>query len=224
MAQNSTRQLIDHLKFLSGQDSLTDAQAATLLNYGIDSYTQLAITTDGKAQVDDAEEDDVSRATATLSSGSNKVNIGADFISWSFVEIEDADGNKTRLTPYDLRYSEETTPSSTVTSKPSRYDYYGGVFYFDTYADQAYTIRALYSRAFTHLDADTPSQVLGIPSIHAEYPVMHALYRLSLRTADEHRSQVRNELVDMERKIADFYRERDEDTPKRLIAKMDIRK
>lgn len=224
MAQNTAQNIIDQAKYLTGSTNLSNRDGVRLLGYGLDEYTYLAITSDGKAQVDDTEETDISRATATLASGKNKVTVGVDFLTWSFIEIEDSNGNRYRLSPYDQRYSEETTPKSTETGRPKRYDFYGGVFYFDKYADQDYTIRAHFSRAFTHASTDNLTKVVGIPSIHAEYLAIHMAARIALANNDPSYTQFRNEQTAYEVRIQDFYRVRDEDAPQVLQAKMDIRR
>jgi len=224
MAQNNVTDTIAHIKDLTGLTNLTNEKACRQINYAIDKYTYLALTSSGKAQVDDSTNTDINRATATLSSGTNKVQIGGDFIMWQFLEIEDGNGNRWRLTPYDQRFQEETTPKSTDTGRPSRYDYYGGVFYFDRYADQDYTIRAHYERAFNHVSTDNLSATIGIPSIHAEYPALYASARLMIGSNDSSYSAIRNEQQRMEMDITDFYRVRDEDMPQILQAKVDVRR
>lgn len=222
MALNTQSALITQLKYLSGQDNLSDADAVRLLNYALDDYTHLAINSDGKWQVDDTEEEDVSRATTTLAANENKVSFSSDFLKVSFVEIEDGT-DKLRLLPYDLRFEKETTPRTDNTGRPDRYDYYGGVMYFDRYADKAYTVRVFFSRPFTHLTTENTSQVIGIPSIHCEYLVFHAMHRLALRNSDSSRAQIRQELMELEQRVQDFYRRRDEDGGTFIRGKMDIR-
>jgi len=215
---------IEHIKDLTGQTNLSNAKGVRLINYALDKYTYLALTTDGKAQIDDSGNDDVNRAIATLQAGTNKVQMGADFIMWSFVEIEDSAGNKWRLTPYDQRFEEKTTPSPANTGRPKQYDSYGGLFYFDVYADQDYTIRAHYSRAFNHVSVDNLTATIGIPSIHAEYPALFAAGRVGMGNSDSAFSAIRAEQTLMEREIVDFYRVRDEDMPQILQAKADVRR
>lgn len=224
MAQNTAQNIIDHIKFLTGQDNLSTADGVRLINYAQDEYTYLAITADGKAQVDDSGETDANRASATLSSGTNKVRLGADFLTWQYVEIEDSNGNRWRVKPYDQRAEEETTPKTTDTGRPTRYDFYGGVFYFDKYADQDYTIRAHYSAAFTHATTDNLTKAIGIPSIHAEYIALHAAARLALANNDPSHAALRNERSAYEVRIQDFYRVRDEDMPQVLQATVDVRR
>lgn len=222
MSYTTAQSVIDQAKYLTGKTNLSDADALRLLALALNEYSYIALTTDGKAQVDDSEEPDTSRASTTLSSGANKVRIGTDFLTWSFVEVEDANGKRHRLTPFDQRFNEETTTVSTKTGRPRQYDFYGGVFYFDTYADQDYTVRAHYGRAFTH--PTSLSATLGIPSIHVEYLAKHIAANLALASNDPSYTQLRNEQEMSKRQVEDFYRVRDEDMPQVLAGKMDIRR
>lgn len=224
MAHNNLQDTIDQIKLLSGQTNVTNTAAARQVNYSLDKYTYLAITSDGKAQVDDTTNDDISRATATLDAGKNKVKLGGDFITWSYIEIENSAGERWRLKPYDQRFNEETTTSSANTGRPSRYDYYGGHFYFDKYADQAYTVRAHYNRAFNHVSVDNLSATIGIPTIHAEYLAVSGAAKLALANNDPSYTSLKREVMEMEEDIVDFYRTRDEDMPQVLQAKIDVRR
>lgn len=226
MAINTQSQLIDHLRFLSGTrtNSLTDADARRLLNFAIDHYSHIAMTSDGKWQVDDSQNTDQPIATTTLSATKNQLELQPAFLSIHWVEIEDGSGNKHRVRPHDRRFAEQTTPQSSKTGRPQFYDYNGGILTFDRYADTSYTVRVFFTRAFSHLTSDGgDSQTVGVPTIHTEYLVMYAMHRLGLKTADENRAQVRQELEQMERDIRVFYGRRDEDTENRIIGRMDIR-
>jgi hypothetical protein len=215
MAINTQRDLVAHLKFLTGQDALSNADAARLLNFGLDSYTQLAITSDGNWQTDGLGQSDVSRATATLATGETKLQLKADFITVSQVTIDDGDDTST-LTPYDQEKRRHPVPRTDDTGVPSMYDLYGQHIYFNTYADDDYDVTIHYSRPFVHLEAGNDNQEVGIPIIHTEYPVFFAAYRLMVRNNDPSATQVRNELIDMERKVKDYFARRDEDSPRRL--------
>lgn len=226
MAINTQAELVNHLRFLSGDNStsLTTADAVSLLNFGIDQYSYLAITSDGRWQFDDTENTDVPRASVTLNSGEVAIPFASTHLTIRFAEITDAEGNKARLDTFDRRDSGYTTPKTTDTGQPSAYNYEAGVMYFDVYANANYTVTIHFSRVATHFTEANTTQVLGIPSIHTEYIVLHALHRLSLRTGNENRAVVRNELEQMEKDIEDFYGRRDEDTHPQLSTSINLRK
>lgn len=218
MAINTQSELITHLKYLTGQDNLNDADARRLLNFALDDYTYIAITSDGNWQWDDSSNTDIPRATATLAANQVKLELPVTFLAIQQVTITDSTGNINVIEPYDQAKRQQAVPRTQDTGQPNRYDYMGGYMYFDAYADQDYTVTVHYSRPAIHLEADNDSQVVGIPTIHTEYLVFHAAHRLGIRNADNSLVQFRNEMVEMERKIRDFYGKRDEDTPKRIRA------
>lgn len=217
---NTQSELIEHLRFMGGDNatSLPTSDAVRLLNFALDRYSYLAITTDGRWQFDDTENTDLPRASITLSAGDIAVPLNATHLTIRFAELTDASGNKTRLKTFDRRGVDTVTPRTTDTGQPYAYDYEAGVLYFDQYVDDTYTLTIHFSRAATHLTTDNTTQVVGIPTIHTEYLVLYAAYRNSFRTNDEHRPQLREEVEQMEQDVRDFYGRRDEDTPAQLKA------
>lgn len=226
MAINTQTELVSHLRFLAGANStsLPTADAVTLLNFGIDRYSYLAITSDGRWQFDDTSNADVPRASVTLKSGRIAVPLKAAHLTIRFAEITDSEGNKTRLKTFDRRALNYSTPKTTDTGQPTGYNYEAGVLYFDVYADGDYTITIHFSRAANHLTAADTTQVLGIPSIHTNFIVLYALYQLGLKTGNEHRSTIRNDIQIAEKDIEDFFGRRDEDTNPRLSINVKLAK
>ena len=226
MAINTQSELIEHLRFITGENSnsLPEADAVRLLNFGLDNYTHLAFTADGKWQIDEAENTDMPVATATLSSGAYQLPLDERFLAISFAEIEDAAGNRTALSKFDRSLDGRVTIKTTETGQPSAYDYDAKVLTFDLYADADYTVRVFFTRPFRHLVVGDSDQVTDISTIQTDYVVNHAAHRLSLRTGNEHRSQLKQELIQGAKDIQDDYGQFDEDGPVSLEISVDIRK
>lgn len=218
MAINTQSELVSHLRFLAGEssNSLTTEEAVRLLNFGLDRYSYIALTSDGRWQFDDTENTDVPRASATLSSGEISMPLNSTHLGIRFIEVTDSDGNKYRLSPFDRTLEDGPTPKTTDTGQPSKYDYEAGVLYFDRYSDASYTVTIHFNRSASHLTTANTTQVVGIPTIHTEYIVLFALHRLGFRTGNENRTQLRQELVELERSIQDDLSNRNEDTAERL--------
>ena len=223
MEHNTQSELITQLRFLSGDNStsLPELDAVRLLNFGLDSYSYIALTADGIWQVDDNQATDTPRATASLTAGLGSLKLNGNMLRVHYVEIVSPAGVVSRLTPFDKRFAEANRV--TTTGAPTQYDLESNRLYFDKTADQTYTVYIYYSRPFTHLDVGAPSVIVGIPTVHIEYPILFALARLGLRTSANNSVPARNELVVLEKQIRDFYRSRDEDTESKFIGKMDIR-
>jgi hypothetical protein len=212
--------LVSDLRYLTGNNehTLSPEDACSLLSRGLDHYSYLAITSDGKWQFDDTGNTaDVPRASLTLQAGEVAVPLEATHLTVNFVELTDPDGQKLRLDTFDRRQSGYTTPKTSDTGKPTAYNYEAGVIYFDKYTDKAgYVITVHFSRPVSPLDPQNASQTVGIPTIHREYPVLYAAHREAVRTGNENRATLRQELEMMEKDVRHFYAVRDEDTNPRL--------
>lgn len=212
MAITTQAELITHLKFLSGQSNLEEADSVRLLNVASDDYVVLQITSDGTWQGGDTSNDGLSRATTTLSTGAVKLSLNAEHLVIREVTLTTSGGVESVLEPFDQSQEQRVDPLSTSQSRPTQYDYEEGHLRFNAYADEDYTVRIHYSRPNKELVVGGDDAVVGIPSIHTEYLVLHAMHRLGFRTSDEARAQVRQELAVWERKIKDYYGRRDEDS------------
>lgn len=215
---NTQSEQISHLKYLTGQTNLQEVDAVRMLNLGLDHYTYLAITSDGNWQFDGSEQSDVPRATTTLSTGEVNLQLPTDLLAIAQVTIINSDGNKNVIRPYDQNKRLYPTPKSTDTGTPSAYDLEGRTIYFNAYANEDYTVEVKYSRKPVRLEVGNSTQVLGIPSIHMEYPTLFAATRVGMGLSDTTLVAYRDSLEKMEKEIRRYFDKRDEDTPKRLRA------
>lgn len=215
---NTQSEQIKHLKYLTGQTNLSESDAIRLLNLGLDHYTYLSIASDGNWQFDGSEHANVPRATTTLATGEVKLQLPTDLLAIAQVTIINSDGNKNVIRPYDQQKRLYPTPKDTDTGTPSAYDLEGQVIYFNAYANEDYTVEVKYSRSPVKLLEGEPDQVLGIPSLHAEYPVLFAATRVGISKSDSAYSAIRDSYMKMEKEVKRFFDKRDEDTPKRLRA------
>lgn len=216
MENNTIQTLVDHLKFLSGSDTLTDEQAIRLLNFAVDDYSYIAITSSGRAKFDANTNSTYPRATTTLSSGS--VEIDNTFLAVNKVKIT-VNGKKVVLQPLDSRDYKDTDLSAEFsgTGVPKYYDWdANGIFVYPT-PDTSYTMEIEYTRAHPRYSTSSMTASVGIPSIHEEYLVIHALHKLAVRNVDTTtRAEMRNEKENFEKRIRDFYSKRDQDTVQQL--------
>jgi hypothetical protein len=221
--------LIDDLKFVTGQDSLTNARAVKLFNYAKDNYSYIALTASGRWKFDDYthenEDGDPTSpiASSTLQPNEESLPLETTFLALNQVQIF-VNGQWEVLQPIDTRDRKDNVLSSIykTNGKPQFYDYDAHSIYFYPKSDSSIPVRVLYSRAGKHFDSVDLTQQTGIPSIHDEYLVMYAGDKLSFRTVDGARVDFKNELFKWEGdgvsggKIRDFYSKRDQDTPRRL--------
>lgn len=229
MTPRTLEDIIDDLKYLSGQDTLTNARAVKLFNYAKDNYSYLALTASGRWKFDDYTHTNDSgdttnpRATATLESNEESVPLETNFLTIDQVQIY-LDGEWKVLSPVDTRDRKDNVLSSVykTNGKPMFYDYDAHNLYIYPKSNVSTQIRILYQRAGKHFTESNLTQNTGIPAIHDEYLIIYAGDKLSFRTVDGARIDFRNELIKWEGngvvggKIRDFYSKRDQDTPRKL--------
>lgn len=230
MTPRTIEELIDDLKFVTGQDSLTNARAVKLFNYAKDNYSYIALTASGRWKFDDYTHENSDgdstnpRAIATLNANEESIPLETSFLTVEQVQVY-IDGEWKVITPIDVRDRKDNTLSAIYKTNgvPQFYDYDSHNLYMYPKSDSSRQVRVLYSRAGKHFTSSDLTQYTGIPSIHDEYLVMYAGDKLSFRTVDGARVDFRNELVKWEGidgtsggKIRDYYSKRDQDTPRRL--------
>lgn len=229
MTPRTIEELIDDLKFVTGQDSLTNARAVKLFNYAKDNYSYIALTASGRWKFDDYTHENTDGdptnpiASTTLQADEESIPLETKYLTLNQVQIYE-NGEWKVLTPIDTRDRKDNVLSSIYKTNgvPTFYDYDAHNLYFYPKSNASRQVKVLYQRAGKHFSASELSQQTGIPSIHDEYLVMYAGDKLSFRTADGARVDFRNELVKWEGdgitggKIRDFYSKRDQDTPRRL--------
>lgn len=231
----SLQGLVQHLKFISGQDSLSDYDAARLFNFAKDSYSYIALTSSGRWKFDDTTHEDsdsdktYSIATATLNSGENSLPLATNFLMINQVQIEDSTGSFKVLHPIDVRDDKNNVLRTTYSAQgePEYYDKDAHAIFFYPASSSSRTVKIMYSRAAKHFSVTDTTVDIGIPSIHNEYLVLHAARNLTFRTNDKAYAKIEKELQKWEGvdgvsggKIRDYYSKRDQDTPRRMKGKI----
>lgn len=229
---------LDQLKFITGQDNLTDTDGLRLLNYALDAYSSIVMECDGRWKWDDSRNTDHPKGYAALVAGQSDYQLDITFLQIDQVHVK-IDGRWKVLTQADSRENrDEPLDQQYATSgDPQFYDFDGeSIFLYpapdftdtgDLTDTDNLSLRVLYTRPATAITA--LSDTLGIPTIHAEYLALHAARQLAFRVADSARSDIRDELVKWEGqeingqrsggKIRSFFEKRDEDRPRRMKPK-----
>ena len=230
----STQQgLVQHLKFLSGNDSLAIEDATRLLNFAMDSYSYIALTASKRWKFDDQTNTDFPIATATLNSNEASIPLETTFLIVDEVQITNAAGDYVKLTPIDeanMDREQVLLTEYSTDGQPQYYDYDSHSLFFYPQASATRTVKVIYRRATEYFDTTDTTATVGIPRIHHEYLPIKAAYSLSLRTNDPNLPNLRNEVMmwegteDSGGKIRNFYSKRDNNTTGRLKANVESNK
>jgi hypothetical protein len=217
--------LVQHLKFISGQDSLSIEDATRLLNFAVDDYTYIALTASKRFKFDDETNTDFPIATATLNSNEASIPLETSFLIIDEVQITGDDGKYVKLTPIDEADADRRQVLLTLhetDGMPEYYDYDSHSIFFYPQSSASRTVKLLYRRAVTYFDTTDTTATVGVPRIHHEYLPTKAAYTLSLRTGDPNGEKLKRELIEWEGredsggKIRNFYAKRDNNTKGRL--------
>lgn len=213
---------LDHLKFLTGQDNLSDADGIRLLDFAIDSYSDLAMKSDGRWKFDAHTTTTHPIATANLVANQADYELDTNFLQIDRVEVFIDDAWRV-LSPIDRRLDKETALSTLYeeASDPTAYDYDGNSIFLYPTPETAVTagLKVFYTRPVSYITELTDT--IGIPRIHTEYLSLKGALRLTLRTNDQNRAQIANEVAIMEEAIKQYFSKRDEDRPRRMKPKVD---
>lgn len=228
---NTPADLYEHLKFLTGQDNLTETAANRLFKYAIDDYSAIAMDSDGVQKFDDSSYDTYPVYTATVDSSNPKIELDDSFLQIDRVEIDVSDGSKQVLKAIDRRDFKNDSLSSVFGSSglPTAYDIDGNGIEMWPHPDQSYTVTVYPTRAAQYIDVTDDLNVVGLRRTHHYYLILHCCRQLGFRTIDSNRTDIAAELVKWEGqmvngrmtggKIRHDFQRRDEDRPRRLRVK-----
>ena len=219
MENNTVQTLIDYVKDLSGQDNASDAKIVRALNFGVDHYTYLAVTSSGKWKFDSSLNTDLPRITTSVDSSTSKVSLPTDLIAIDKVEVTE-NGKYQVVQPIDRRDNQDESLDTVYDTNalPVRYDYDSAHLYLYPISDTSRTLRVSYSRAHPRFSVDNLTVSVGTIPIHEEYVALYAADRIMLGMSDTARSAVRQELMVKEAEVRDLFSKRDQDTQRRLKA------
>lgn len=213
LSDTSTSQgLIEQLKFITGQDSLSNNDAIRLINLAIDDYSYLALTGNRRWKLDDANNTDLPTASATINSSETHIPLETEVLT-----LEEVQFNGNILTPIDRTQYKTSTPTQEFgTGTPTHYDYDSHSLFLYPIPTASGTVTVYYSRPENYFATTDTTATIGIPRIHHNYLILHAANTLSLRTNDPIGNKIKQELIEAELKIKDFFGLRDQDTRKNL--------
>lgn len=229
---------IDQLKFITGQDNLSDADGLRVLSFALDAYSALAMESQGRWKFADTARTTLERSYTPAVAGQHSYAHDVSFLKIDGVQVkidgkwkglEQVDRREHRTTPLDELYN---TPGT-----PRVYDFDGSGFSLypaPSWSDSGdledtsnLSIRTLHTRSAVH--PTSFSDDIGIPEFHVEYLALHGARQLGFRTIAKSNVDLRDELVKWEGteingrrkggKIRAFYSGRDEDRPRVLRPK-----
>jgi hypothetical protein len=210
----------DQIKFLTGQDNLQTADLIRVINFAIDSYSDLAMKSDGRWKFDPHTTTTNPIATATLTANQTQYELDTNFLQIDRVEVL-VDGKYKPLEQIDrVEYKTQSLSTTFETAgTPRFYDYDGNAIFLYPASDETITegLKVFYTRPVDYVTA--LSETIGIPRVHVEYLALHGSNQVGVRTNDSNRVDLERKIMVQENKIKDYFTTRDEDRPRRIRPK-----
>jgi len=214
----STRQgLVQDLRFLSGQDSLSIEDATRLLNFAVDDYWHLRVSAAGERKPDSTTYTDRPYDTTSVDADTDSIELDNDHLMIDEFQI-DYDGKRYKLDRISATKEDDPVAETYATNgRPKYYDVVGNTLYLYPATDEAITAHIWYIRQFKHFATTDTTVDIGIPQVHGGYLSLRAAQRLGFRTGD--RQGLEAELRRLVEQIKEFSGMQDMNSERRLQPK-----
>lgn len=220
MIQNTVQTLIEYVKDISGQTNASNAKIIRALNFAVDNYSYIKITSSGRWKWDSRAQGDLSVVTTTTSD--SILELEDELTAISSLEVL-VDGTYRLLENADQRDFDRSISSITTgLSHPGYFDLEGRFIRLYPAPTASQTYRLTFSRPHPRFSEAELNVATGIEPIHEEYIALYAADRIMLGTNDPSRTAIRNELSMKEREIRELSSKRDQSRPMKLPMRINV--
>lgn len=189
-------------------------------NEALDRFLFLAMTADGKWQVDDSNNTDLPVAYTDLVSGQRDYSIAASMIMIEKVVIKDSSGNKKIIKPVDISQSDSNFLAKNIVETPSgdsgipvAYDKAYNSIILSPIPNYSYTggLIVHYKRGPNYFTSTDTTKEPGIPSIFHSYIAHYASYLWLVDKDQQRAARIYDLVLRDEQAITEFYSKRNVD-------------
>lgn len=212
----------------SSSVSYSDADKNRDINLALDRVLALIFGVGGTWQFDDSGHADFPIITTNIVSGQRDYTFVEDeqgnlvLDVWK-VMVADENGNFRILPPVDV--SRGNAPSNyydglEVQGDPSSYDKLANGIFLDQIPDYNYTngLKVYISREGSYFTTSDTTKKPGFAGLFHEYLALRPSYFYAIRNSLPIANALRGEMIEMENALMDYYKQREKDEVKMLIA------
>lgn len=202
------------------------AQFTGDINVALDRVLSLIFSVGGTWQFDDSNHTDYPIITTNLVSGQRDYTFTSDESGNLILEIykvlvADDSGGYREILPVDQQSDAPVnyTDGNNTTGLPITYDKTGNGIFLDPIPNYNETngLKIFINREASYFATSDTTKKPGFAGLFHEYLVLHPSFYYCLRNGISIRNSVKEELMEMESQIMDFYKMREKDVVKRLI-------
>lgn len=198
-------------------------------NEALDRFWQIALTADGKWQIDDSNNTDLPVGTTNLVSGQQDYSLASEVMQIEKVLIKDSQGNWLEIFPIDISQTQNDIYAKNVwtlptgdSGSPSRYDKVGTSIFLDPIPNYNSTsgLKVVFKRGPSYFASTDTTKQPGVPVIFHDYISRYASW-LFLTDKNPTKAMPLFPILQREESsIIEFYSERDKDTPSRITTRV----
>lgn len=210
---------------ISGSTNLLKAFTARI-NQALDRFAYLSLMGDGRWQVDDTNATDFPIGTTNLVSGQQDYQFASDVLVVNKVLAKNSQGTWGEIYPVDVAQTENNIfalntwqlPANDI-GTPRTYDKFGNSILLDPIPNYNSTggLKVVFSRNFIKFAYTDTSTSPGIPSLFHGYLSLCASYPFCRDNGKTNAVTIKNDIIQMEDAIQEFYSKRDKDTRTMII-------
>ena len=202
------------------------AQFTGDVNVALDKVLSLIFSVGGTWQFDDSNHTDYPIITTNLVSGQRDYLFTSDQNSNLILEIykvlvADDSGDYREILPVDQQSDAPAnyTDGNNTTGLPITYDKTGNGIFLDPIPNynEANGLKIFINREASYFTTSDTTKKPGFAGLFHEYLVLHPSFYYCTRNGISIRRELKDELLEMESQIMDFYKMREKDVVKRLI-------
>ena len=218
--------ILADVRFLTGTDAnaYPTSDITRNANRAMAEATALIVAADGRWQWDDTNNADDPVATTTLVSGQQSYTFATEQIKISRVEVANADGTFSLLSPIDAAdvFDSSLTEFLSGGGTPRYYDKIGPSVFLYPAPDYGYAdgLKVWFQRAASEFTTSDTTKQPGFASPFHRFVSLSAALDYALASGAESATRLRDERDRVAQAMKDFYSERDAGDRPRLSARL----
>lgn len=213
----------------SNSTSYTTADKTRDINIALDKVFSMIFEVGGTWQFDDSNHTDYAIITTNLVSGQRDYTFTTDeqgnlILEVLKVFVADEQGNYREVTPVDVPAG--TAPSNQwdgldTGGQPNNYDKLGNGIRLDPIPNYSETngLKIYISREASYFATTDTTKKAGFAGIFHEYLALRPSYQYAFRNSLPNINLLKGEMLEMENGIKQYYKAREKDVTKKLVAK-----
>jgi len=201
------------------------ADVTRAVNLGLDKVSAIILQADNRWQFDDKNNTTLPIATTDLVNNQQDYEFDSSFLEVEKVMVADPSGNYYEVRNIDIHDQNVSSYLENQTAnlgQPYRYDVIGNSILLDTRPNYSYTdgLKVYFKRKAEYFVSGDTTKIPGFASQFHKYLSLYAQYEYAYAKTLPKTEQIKRDMLEMEKKIAEYYAKRANDYRPRFISRV----